>query len=87
MQATVERALSRLDQWHACTDLNAVCAAMASLPAEHRELMALVVIGGQTYEETADIPEIPIGTVMSRITRARCAIAQHVSRCPWEANA
>jgi RNA polymerase sigma-70 factor (ECF subfamily) len=76
-----------LSQLEARSDLDAVRAAMASLPTEQRELMALVVIDGQSYKDAADILEIPIGTVMSRIARARRSIALHVNRRPWEANA
>jgi RNA polymerase sigma-70 factor, ECF subfamily len=49
-------------------------AAMARLPDDQRVLLALVVIDGQSYKEAADFLEIPIGTVMSRIARARRAI-------------
>jgi RNA polymerase sigma-70 factor, ECF subfamily len=60
-------------------------AAMAKLPEEQRALMALVVIDGQSYKEAASILDIPIGTVMSRIARARAAIAasMHVAGVPF----
>lgn len=48
--------------------------AMARLPAEQRSLIALVAIDGQSYRDAADILEIPIGTVMSRLARARRSI-------------
>jgi RNA polymerase sigma-70 factor, ECF subfamily len=123
-QSTLERALSRIDQWQLGTRLdswvfriarninidqaraNAVRgvtvdvdaletvagddgriivesrdalaraqAAMAQLPDDQRALMALVVIDGQSYKEAAAILDIPMGTVMSRIARARATIA------------
>ncbi|HEX7789526.1 MAG TPA: RNA polymerase sigma factor [Afipia sp.] len=49
-------------------------AAMARLPDEQRALIALVVIDGQSYRDAAEILGIPIGTVMSRIARARRTI-------------
>ncbi len=49
-------------------------AAMASLPEDQRALMALVVLDGQSYKEAAETLAIPIGTVMSRIARARKSI-------------
>lgn len=49
-------------------------AAMAALPDEQRILMALVVIDGRSYKEASEIMGLPIGTVMSRISRARHAI-------------
>jgi RNA polymerase sigma-70 factor (ECF subfamily) len=41
------------------------------LSAEHREILHLVCIEGFTYREVADILDIPMGTVMSRLARAR----------------
>jgi RNA polymerase sigma-70 factor (ECF subfamily) len=123
LQETVERALTRIEQWQAGTSLESwmfriaqnlhidriraqgrrgqqvdvdqlaelsgedgrtitearselahAQAAMAALPDEQRVLMALVVIDGRTYKEAAEILELPIGTVMSRISRARHSI-------------
>jgi RNA polymerase sigma-70 factor (ECF subfamily) len=51
--------------------LEAVSAAMAQLPDEQRVLIALVCIDGLSYKEAADITGSPIGTVMSRLARAR----------------
>lgn len=48
--------------------------AMANLPEDQRMLMALIVIDGQSYKQAAEILDIPIGTVMSRLARARRAI-------------
>jgi len=45
--------------------------ALRSLPGKHRDVLALVDVGGFTYAEAADILEIPVGTVMSRVSRAR----------------
>jgi RNA polymerase sigma-70 factor (ECF subfamily) len=56
------------------SDLARARAAMAALPDDQRVLMALVVLDGKSYREAADILEIPLGTVMSRIARARRAI-------------
>jgi RNA polymerase sigma factor (sigma-70 family) len=55
--------------------------AMASfnrLPDALRETAALVMIEGFTYQETAKLLDVPIGTVMSRIARARATIARDV---------
>jgi RNA polymerase sigma-70 factor (ECF subfamily) len=51
--------------------LQAVSAALGHLPAEQRVLIALVCIDGLSYKEAADITQTPIGTVMSRLARAR----------------
>jgi len=41
---------------------------------EHRELIALVSVCGLTYAEAAEILSLPVGTVMSRLARARLAL-------------
>lgn len=51
--------------------LVAVSAAMAELPEDQRVLVALVCIDGLSYKEAAEITGAPIGTVMSRLARAR----------------
>jgi RNA polymerase sigma-70 factor (ECF subfamily) len=50
--------------------------AMALLPAEQREALTLVAIGGCSYEEAAEICKCPVGTVRSRISRARGELAR-----------
>lgn len=52
-----------------------VTEAMAGLPEEQRAALSLVAVEGLTYRETAEVLEIPIGTVMSRLSRARSALA------------
>lgn len=47
---------------------------MATLPREQRVVLALVAIEGLSYSETADILGVPIGTVMSRLSRARARL-------------
>lgn len=44
------------------------------LSSEHRVLIALVCVDGLTYQEASDVLRIPIGTVMSRLARARLAL-------------
>jgi len=45
--------------------------AIALLPAEQRSVLLLVTLEDMSYEEVARALEIPIGTVMSRLSRAR----------------
>src|SRR5258705_3186819 len=51
--------------------LRAVLDAMHELTAEQQVLVALVCIDGASYKEAAEITNTPIGTVMSRLARAR----------------
>jgi RNA polymerase sigma-70 factor, ECF subfamily len=48
------------------------------LPLEQREVVALVLIEGIAYREAAEILGVPIGTVTSRLARAREALAARV---------
>lgn len=45
--------------------------ALDVLPRELRETLLLVVVGGLTHQEAADLLEVPLGTVLSRVSRAR----------------
>lgn len=45
--------------------------AMGDLPDDQRAALALVAIEGFSYKEAAAILEVPVGTVMSRLARAR----------------
>ena len=56
----------------------AVNAAMEALPVDLRQAVTLREIEGLSYEEIAQVMECPIGTVRSRIFRAREAISQRV---------
>jgi RNA polymerase sigma-70 factor (ECF subfamily) len=48
--------------------------AYLNLSEEHREVLLLVAIEGLQYEEAAAILEIPVGTIRSRLSRARQAL-------------
>lgn len=56
------------------SDAMSVAAAMARLPEEQREVVALVLVEGLSYRETADVLDVPIGTVTSRLARARTTL-------------
>ena len=57
-------------------DRDTVRAAIEQLPAEFREVITLRELEECSYKEIADIAAIPIGTVMSRLTRARRQLQQ-----------
>jgi RNA polymerase sigma-70 factor (ECF subfamily) len=48
--------------------------AMAALPPDHREVVALVLVEGLSYDEAATMLEVPVGTVTSRLARARASL-------------
>jgi RNA polymerase sigma-70 factor (ECF subfamily) len=52
--------------------------AIAALPEAQREVLLLVTVEGLTYEAAADVLGVPLGTVMSRLARARVAVARQV---------
>ena len=61
-------------------ELQAVTAALDKLPPEQRLALSLVAIEGKTYAEAAEILEVPVGTIMSRIARARRHLLEQRSR-------
>jgi len=51
-------------------------AAMARLPEEQRLVVALVLVEGLPYKDAAQVLELPVGTVTSRLARAKDALQQ-----------
>lgn len=49
--------------------------AMATLPDEQREVLVLIAIEGLAYREAAETLGVPVGTVMSRLSRARAKLS------------
>jgi RNA polymerase sigma-70 factor, ECF subfamily len=54
--------------------LEEVRRAAARLPAEQRAALMLVTVDGFSYKEAAEIAQVPVGTIMSRLARARVAL-------------
>ena len=54
-----------------------VVAAVEQLPDAQRAVMLLVAVEGLSYREAAEALDVPIGTVMSRLARARLTIGRH----------
>ena len=48
--------------------------AMAMLPAEQRVAAALVLVEGLSYKEAAEVLDVPVGTLTSRLARGRVAL-------------
>ena len=60
-------------------DLEDFRKALARLPAEQREVLILVGANGLSYEEAATICEVEIGTIKSRLSRARSKLVELLS--------
>lgn len=58
----------------AAIDLHRIMAAMARLPDEQREVVALILVEGFGYREVSEMLDLPIGTVSSRLVRGRTAL-------------
>jgi len=58
--------------------------ALEALPVEFREVMVLRELEGLSYKEIADIAAVPLGTVMSRLARARKRLVRSLGEQPVE---
>ena len=56
--------------------LGAARATINALPENQRDVILLICVEELSYKEAADVLETPVGTVMSRLARARLAIAE-----------
>lgn len=54
--------------------LSEVAAKVMALPPDQRLVLMLVTVEGLSYREAAEVADIPIGTVMSRLARARLGL-------------
>jgi len=52
--------------------------ALSQLPPELRESLLLVIVGELTHQETATLLGVPLGTVLSRVSRARERLRKHL---------
>ena len=73
-QEAAERTLVAVDDPEAPVALDELRQGLAMLPTEQREALVLVGAGGFAYEEAAAICDCAVGTVKSRVSRARRAL-------------
>jgi RNA polymerase sigma-70 factor (ECF subfamily) len=65
-------------------DRNTLRAALEDLAVEFREAIVLREMEGLSYKEIADIAGVPIGTVMSRLARARRRLQIYLAKTASE---
>lgn len=63
-----------------------LCAAIRLLPLAHRTVFLLAAVEDLKYREIADVVGVPVGTVMSRLSRARTALAGQLQGLAAERN-
>lgn len=79
-QEAAERTLVAIDDPESPLALDELRLALAGLPDEQREALVLVGAGGFAYEEAAEICRCAVGTVKSRVSRARKALQAALER-------
>ena len=67
------------NQEHA-VEMNEVAAALQRMSAEHREILVLVSAAGLSYEEAAIVCDCAVGTIKSRLNRARSELKRVLAR-------
>ncbi len=70
----VEARLGEPAGQEAWVELGEMMRVLDALPEEQRQVLLLVALEGMKYEEAAKVLEVPVGTVMSRLSRAREAV-------------
>lgn len=75
-----EATLIANDDPSSALDLLALRAGLTVLPEDQREALILVGAGGLSYEETAEICGCAVGTIKSRVSRARKALAEIIEK-------
>ncbi len=75
-QEAAERTLVAKSDPTAPLELNELRMALASLPTDQREALILIGAGGMSYEEASEICSCAVGTVKSRVSRARQALRE-----------
>ena len=83
-QEAAERTLVAIDDPAAPVALDELRLALGMLPSEQREALVLVGAGGFAYEEAAEICGCAVGTVKSRVSRARRAVQGILDRGDYD---
>ena len=77
--AEIEDTNSAANSFHGA-DTAVLRAALEALPLEFREALVLRELEGFSYKEIAEVADVPVGTVMSRLARARQQLQNHFAQ-------
>ena len=75
-----DQGASPVEQMETIEQIESVQQAISELADEHRQVVVLREIEGCDYEQIADVLEIPLGTVRSRLFRARLQLKEKLTR-------
>lgn len=71
-----------VDSTESSAEFSQVCAAIAQLPEEQRQIVLLVGLEQHSYDEVAKILNLPVGTVTSRLARGRARLRTAIEGKP-----
>lgn len=72
-----------VDRVHAEESLRLLARSLKRLSGPQRDALYLVGVAELSYEEAATALDIPVGTVRSRVSRARAELRKHIERTQW----
>ncbi|MEO3431018.1 sigma-70 family RNA polymerase sigma factor [Pelagibius sp. CAU 1746] len=81
-EEVLENRLARPAPQHGQLELNDLAMALQRLPEEQRQAVLLVGYEGMAYKDAAQVLDVPIGTVMSRLSRGREALRRMMAGAP-----
>lgn len=78
-EGMAERLLQAPASQDSSVELSDILRALSVIPENYREALILVAVGSLSYEEVADICDIAVGTVKSRVSRARAMLSHAIA--------
>jgi RNA polymerase sigma-70 factor, ECF subfamily len=85
-QGVAEQTLVAVSDPSAALELNDLRCAMACLPVEQREALVLIGAAGMSYEDVSEICGVAVGTVKSRVSRARVRLQEILESGDFESD-
>lgn len=81
-QEAIDRVAVQLPDQEDRVECIGIAEALDRLPADQRVIILLVALDGMAYDEVAELLDVPVGTVRSRLSRGRAALRENRSRSP-----